>query len=149
MAHETAGTDRRIAPEIVEHPDGNKSTKQLERAEREPLQLQNAQRLELNCKLVASQEPGPILNKGAPRAFSVDSGVSKAFVPASPTIQVKILIFGQHWKTLTVPDDVSREELRKRASHEFQGSVAIEPEVFPIRDNSMEICHPSFVPEIG
>jgi hypothetical protein len=76
----------------IEHPDGHKSVKQLERANRELLKLQNAQKLELNRKLVANQEPGPILRKGVPRAVSADGGVSKAFVPGSPNIQVKLLI---------------------------------------------------------
>jgi hypothetical protein len=77
----------------------------------------------------------------------VDGTTTRTFVPASSNIQAKFLIFGEHRKTITVSENIRREELRKRASHEFQGRVAIQPEVFPIRDHSIVICYPSFTPE--
>jgi hypothetical protein len=80
----------------------------------------------------------------AKSAFSVG-----AYVPAIPSIPVKLYIFGEHRKTIEVPENISKVDPCKRASHEFQSRVAIQPEVFPIKANSAVICSASFVPEIG
>jgi hypothetical protein len=73
VVHEAAVTDRRISLEIVEHPNGDKSTKQPERAEREVTQLRNSQILELNRGLEAGREPGPAMRQAVPRAISVEA----------------------------------------------------------------------------
>jgi hypothetical protein len=51
-----------------------------------------------------------------PRAVSVDSSITKTFVSVSQNIQVRLLISGEQKRRITVSENISREELRKRAS---------------------------------
>jgi hypothetical protein len=61
---------------------------------------------------------------------------------------VKLFLFGELKSTITVPENISREDLRKRASQEFQGRVSIQPDMFPIKEGATVVCYPTFVPEL-
>jgi hypothetical protein len=63
IAHKAAVTDKRVAPEIPQHPDGHKSTKQQERASQDLERLQIANHSMMNRKPAAHGEPGPTLRK--------------------------------------------------------------------------------------
>jgi hypothetical protein len=82
-----------------------------------------------------------------PRAISVTSPFNTVCVPPSPIVPVKLFQFGEHKCTIRVHENISRDDLRKRASQEFQGRVAIQPDMFPIKEGATVVCCPSFVPE--
>jgi hypothetical protein len=73
----------------------------------------------------------------------------KAYIPPVLIVPIKLFMFGEYKKAITVPESILREGLRKLASQEFQGRVAIQPEVMPVRSDSIVTCYPSFVPEIA
>jgi hypothetical protein len=146
-AHEAAVTDRRVAPEIAEHPDGHKSQKQTHRMEQELQRAATVRRFQENLNLAAKADKGKAVQASTPISKSALS--VPAVIPAIPDVRVRLFIFGEYRKTITVPENISKEDLRNWASYEFQGRVAIRPEVFPVRAESIVICCPSFVPEIG
>jgi hypothetical protein len=63
-------------------------------------------------------------------------------------VNVKLLLFGECKRIISVPGKISRDDLRKRASQEFQGRVAIQPEMIPVKEGSIVICYPTYVPEV-
>jgi hypothetical protein len=149
IAHEAATADRRLPPAIEEHPDGHKSTKMLER------QNQDLERQRTAVRSKQSREWLPLPEKSKtgkpPRPISADGiGEMSTFsVPSSPTVYVKLLMFGEHRCTIPVPEKITREDLRKRASQEFRGRVAIQPEMIPPKERSTVVCYPTYMPEVA
>jgi hypothetical protein len=87
--------------------------------------------------------------KGAPpRALSTNGGENSIPVPPSPIVYVKLVLFGECKCTIAVPENISRDDLQKRASQEFQGRVAIQPEMIPVKEGSTVVCYPTYVPEV-
>jgi hypothetical protein len=66
-----------------------------------------------------------------PRAVSVDGFINSIPVPPSPIIYVKLLLFGECKSTIPVPENMTKDDLRRRASQEFRGRVAIQPDMLP------------------
>jgi hypothetical protein len=79
------------------------------------------------------REEGPRYSKKVPRAQSAAGYQVPHVIPVCPDVHVRLFIFGEHRKTIEVPEDISRENLRRLASQEFGGSVAIHPGVIPVR----------------
>jgi hypothetical protein len=57
-------------------------------------------------------------------------------------------MFGELRRTISVPEKITREDLRKRASQEFGRRVAIQPEMIPVKNDSTVVCYPTYMPEI-
>jgi hypothetical protein len=148
IAHEAATAGRRLPPAIEEHPDGRKSTKMLERQNQDLERTRIAKRLNENRGLFPYPEMSKIITP--PRAISADRIEEKRTfsVPSSPTVYVKLLMFGECKCTIGVPEKITREDLRKRASQEFGGRVAIQPEMIPVKEDSTVVCYPTYVPEV-
>jgi hypothetical protein len=146
IAYEAAVADRRMAPEIGEHPDGHKSSMVLERQNQDLERYGTAKRSKEERVMNEARERNVL--RILPRAASVTSPINTVCVPPSRNVQVKLFLFGEHKSTITVPENISKDDLRKRASQEFQGRVAIQPDTFPIKDMSTVVCYQSFVPEV-
>jgi hypothetical protein len=133
IAHEAATADRRLSPAIEEHPDGHKSTKTLKRQERELERLRKARRSQEERSKVDLYVQPKI--KKLPRPISADGAESTnpCVVPASQTVYVKLLMFGELKCMIGVPEKITREDLRKRASQELGGRLAIQPEMIPVK----------------
>jgi hypothetical protein len=52
-------------------------------------------------------------------------------------------MFGELRRTISVPEKITREDLRKMASQEFGGRVAIQPETIPVKNDSTVVCYPT------
>jgi hypothetical protein len=89
--------------------------------------------------------------KSIPRAMSTDGygGMSTFSVPPSPTVYVKLLMFGECKCTIQVPEKITRDDLRKRASQDVRGRVAIQPEMIPVKEGFTVVCYPTYVPEVA
>jgi hypothetical protein len=70
-------------------------------------------------------------------------------IPPSQIVYVKLLMFGECKCTISVPEKITREDFRKRASQEFRGRVDIQPETIPEKEGSTVICYPTYVPEVA
>jgi hypothetical protein len=149
IAHEAASADRRLPPAIEEHPDGHKSAKLLERQNRDLERQRTAKQLQENRDKwnwdSQNKKGGPPRSKSAGNAPEP----KQYTVPASPDTYVKLLMFGELRRTIMVPEMITREELRKRASQEFGGRVAIQPETIPVKNDSTVVCYPTFMPEVA
>jgi hypothetical protein len=147
IAHEAASVDRRLLPAIEEHPDGHKSTKMLERQNQDLERHRTTKRLQKNWERL--DLGSRVKGQAPPRSRSADSASEpkQIVVPASPDTYVKLLMFGELRRTITVPSAITREELRKRASQEFGGRVAIQPEAIPVTNDSTVVCYPTYMPE--
>jgi hypothetical protein len=145
IAHEAVLTERRLAPAVGEHPDVHKSTKLLER------QNQDLERQMIAMRSREERRSHPIgmteTKTRPPRAISAASLMNTVPIPPSHIVSVKLFLFGEHKSTISVQENISRDDLRKRASQEFQGRVAIQPDMFPIKEGATVVCYPSFVPE--
>jgi hypothetical protein len=123
IAHEAALAERRLAPEIREHPDGHKSTKMLERQnrdlERQVIALRSKEGRALHSldRVIMKTRPQ--------RAVSAAAWTNSVPIPPRPIVSVKLLLFGEHRSTISIPENISRDDLRMRASQEFQGRVSI------------------------
>jgi hypothetical protein len=147
IAHEAALAERRMPPEIGEHPDGHKSTKMLERQNQDLMRHIVASRSKESRSLhTLVEEPKRM---APPWAMSVAEWMKAAPITPSPIVYVKLLLFGECKSTIGVPENITKEDLRKRASQEFRGRVAIQPDMLPVKEGSTVVCYPTYVPEIG
>jgi hypothetical protein len=146
VAHEAAIAERRLPPEIGEHPDGHKSTKLLERPNQDLARCIVASRSKESRTLHPLGEE--IRRTNPPRAASAAAWTNAVPIPPSPIVYVKLLLFGEHKSTISVPENITRDDLRKRASQEFRGRVAIQPDMFPVKEGSIVVCYPTYVPEL-
>jgi hypothetical protein len=149
IAHEAATADRRVLPAIEEHPDGHKSTKMLERQNQDLERYRTATRSKENRSLFTVSERTK--TKVPPRPLSTDGiGTMSTFsIPPSQMVYVKLLMFGECKCTIAVPEKITREDLRKRASQDFGGRVAIQPEMISVKEGSSVVCYPTYVPEVA
>jgi hypothetical protein len=149
IAHEAATADRRMPPAIEEHPDGHKSTKMLERQNQDLARVQLAMRSKEGRDMPMFSEKPKLRN--LPRALSTDGygRLNACPVPASQIVWVKLLMFGECKHTISVPEKITRDDLRKRASQEFGGRVDIQPEMMPVKEVSTVVCYPTYVPEVA
>jgi hypothetical protein len=112
IAHEAAIADRRSAPEIEEHPDGHKSMKMLERQNQDLMRHFVATRSKESRKLYPIEAKTTMA--APPRAVSVDGFMKSIPVPPSPIVYVKLLLFGECKSTIPVPENITRDDLRRR-----------------------------------
>jgi hypothetical protein len=147
IAHEAAFAERRLAPAIGEHPDGHKSTKLLKRQnqdlERQMIAMRSKEERRLHPIGITEVKASP------PRSISVASLTNTLPIPPSSIVPVKLFLFGEHKSTISVQENTSRDDLGKRASQEFQGRVAIQADMFPIKEVATIVCYPWFVPEVA
>jgi hypothetical protein len=50
------------------------------------------------------------------------------------TVSVQLFLYGQSRETITVPENISQNDLRREASQKLKGRVQVIPETFPVKE---------------
>jgi hypothetical protein len=81
-----------------------------------------------------------------PRSISAES-LGKPFPRQAEqaTAAVRLFLCGQPKWRITVPEQISKEDLGREVSKMFHGRVSVVPETYPLKVDTVVDCVPSFV----
>jgi hypothetical protein len=149
LAHDPAVADKRLPPEIIEHPDGHKSTKQVEKLSREIERQQKLTRATDACVRYSATEDCPSRHVRLHRSTSADELNLLATQTVVPMARVRLYLYREQRQIIEVPENITKSDLRRRASQQFGGRVRTVQDEFPPKDDTIVDCIPSFVRETG
>jgi hypothetical protein len=143
LAHEATVADKSLPPQIPEHPDRPKSTRQQEACDREE------SRHGYLGKSVAAHERHSGLEEQAKRRFRIPRSLSTHNLSllmqqvGQETASVTLFMYGQAKGRITVSEHISRENLRKEGSKMLGGRVHVVSETDALKYDTAVVFNSS------